>query len=317
MKIFFKILMKIVCIFLLTTQALCNNIYKEEFEYLKNCDPYKKLFSEDLNPTLRDIQSEVLNFKNLTSSQKSMYTMLLDFGSILVTPENMPQLHRVIDAMSKDAEIVTPAVFITIPKWSFGAMVTNFFTNPGIIVVGQKLLLETTDAELEAVVAHEIGHMKYNHVYKKTALYAGLCGLCGVSGLLLGYLNIKFFANLTEYHPALLITLGVAEGAVILAPAISYLAPWLINKKMEDAANEFADKILNKGDGLKSFFETQQNRDFKEDSDFYQTYALIKKSKDMLSPSDYTDLLTRYKKAEFLHKTKRTESDLNPHTICS
>ncbi|MBY0352845.1 M48 family metalloprotease [Candidatus Babeliales bacterium] len=92
--------------------------------------------------------------------------------------QKTPRLHAMIQKIAARQGIPTPKIFIVKEKWPFGdqALTWSPRGQESIIIVGEELLLNTTEDQAEAIVAHELGHIKHNHsknrIMMKYALYA-------------------------------------------------------------------------------------------------------------------------------------------------
>jgi len=102
-------------------------------------------------------------------------------GLIPLCSKKAPKLHTLIEEVAHACNIPTPPVFIAGKKDVFNAMACSFSHNLSMVILGQKLVEEMTDNELKAVIAHELGHIKFNHVPKamitNLALFGGSIAL--------------------------------------------------------------------------------------------------------------------------------------------
>lgn len=146
------------------------NIYIEELTAFKTSPDYQLIFNEDANPILQGIERDIENCQHLSWLQRLIRSTFLSQDVIVVTPKTMPKLYSYIETLCKTSEIKTPIVFLTREKGFFNAAAQKLLMSTGAIIIGQKLLLETSDKELESVIAHEMGHIKYNHVNKSMAI---------------------------------------------------------------------------------------------------------------------------------------------------
>ena len=184
-----------------------------------------------------------------------------------------------------------PTIFVTRDvTWKqgiFNACAQKLFASSGAIVIGQKLLRETTDAELEAVVAHELGHIKYNHVNKR---------------ILLSILTIIATNTLNGCLPSEKKLSSTTSFLIKL-----YLPDLIINKRFEKQADEFAYKFVGKANGTIAFHENLIKRNKKYfDEDFEKTYDILQKNKPQLAILDRYLLTTRYYLASFFNKLNKT-----------
>lgn len=256
--------------------------YREELEALKVSRGFKTIFKdEDVLPDLRAIQQDIENYKELTQFQRFARLAIMSFDVVVVTSRTMPQLYAYVDEVCKKAEIKMPTVFLSRRKGVFNAFAQKLFMSTGAIVIGQKLIREISDQELEAIVAHEIGHIKHNHVNK--ALLLTIPAYIAATKFT-SYLNDRFFRN--PLHPLadVYLTLSLTEDVRSL----------IINKRFEKQADEFACKVMGKAAGLAKFFERLKQKENNMEDDFIETYAAIENNKSQLALGDTFDLKLRY-----------------------
>ena len=259
--------------------------YYEEFKNLKKSEDYKTIFNEDAPLGLNGIQRDIENFKELTYLQRLIRFAFFSLDVLIVTPTNLPHLYTYVDGLCKKHGIATPTIFVTIGKGFFNAAAQKLFASSGAIVVGQKLLLEISEAELEAVVAHEIGHIKYNHVNKII--------LIGLASYIASFMAIECISPNKSIAAPEVIIHGVRKH-FIAAFASGLLTSFIINKKYEKEADEFAYKANDNGQGMITFFEHLEAMEKSQDDDFDQTYSKLEKNQSKISGQDYFSLMARY-----------------------
>lgn len=289
-------------------------IYLEEYRAFKNNPDTKTMFDREAHSGLQNIQRDLEVYKELSLGNRihRLFRYLLDV--VIVTPENMPQLYAYIDSVCKQQNFETPAVFIVTNPGFFNAFAQKLLMSTGSIAIGQKILLESSDKELEAVVAHELGHVKYNHVNKIFALKVGTWAATSlglhyyINNYLIPNFEKEFKRNdvcltnerIKELTRSLFTNTYIALGIYFLT---NHLLPSLIiNKRFEKEADEFAYKIMDQGDGLKEFFEHLIKKEQNRENEFPQTYDKIQKSEPFVSSFDYYRLMLRYYWAKGWHK---------------
>jgi Zn-dependent protease with chaperone function len=258
-------------------------IYCEELAVFKAREDMKAIFNEDMHSQLRAIQRDISTYKKLSFLQRLVRGAFLSCDVILVEPDTMPALYSYVDTLCTKAKIATPTIFLTREESFFNAFAQKLFASTGGILIGQKLLLETSDEELEAIVAHEIGHIKHDHVNKMLALsiftYA-------ISNMLLSR-----FTNLV--------------GAVHVYYAVqlsSILSALIINKKFEKEADAFACEVADRGKGVVEFFEHLQKKEQIREEEFVSTADLLAEGKSQIAGISYVGLCFRYYMAQFGHE---------------
>lgn len=257
-------------------------LYKQEFESFKNSPRYEAIFNENAPQDMSDLQADIEIDKNLSSFQRIVRSLFFLVKPMVISKTTMPKLYEYIATLCKSQNITMPTIFIsrdiTLKSGMFNAFAQKLLMSSGGILIGQKLLLETTDAELEAVIAHELGHIKYNHVNKS---------------ILVTYLSlIAVVVSQDNKNQNTLFNLILA----------SYISQLIIGKHFEKQADEFAYKYASKGEGLIEFFEDLNQRE-KVNNDYYnKTYTILQESKKDLSYLDSLTLSTNYYLSSFSHK---------------
>jgi Zn-dependent protease with chaperone function len=267
--------------------------YRQEFEAFKKSPRYEAIFNEDAPGALSSIQARIENDTQLTRFNRFVRFIFLLLDPIVISPKTMPTLYAYVDAMCKKQSITTPTIFITRDvTWKqgfFNAAATKLLMSSGAVIIGQKLLLETTDAELEAVVAHEIGHISYNHVNKDL--------LITILSLIATNVSMNYFYSTPNDTIGDVITRKYA--ATFMGLCMSRL---IVNKRFEKQADEFAYKTMGKSKGCLELFEDFKNREKTYDNYFGKTYNILQESKKDLGWYDSIDLTIDYYCASFGNK---------------
>lgn len=146
-------------------------LYKQEFAQIKENPELKNLFEKNMLPMPHNLERQMQNFAAIPNwwHRVACY-FFLSQDVIVVTQKNMPYLHAFVDSLAKKADVQTPYIFIGINEGVLNACAAKFLKGIGGILVDQKMLNELTDKQLEAVIAHEMGHIKYEHINKMIAL---------------------------------------------------------------------------------------------------------------------------------------------------
>ena len=252
-----------------------NSVYQQEIQALKANPIYKPIFDKEAPLDLKLIHRDIENFKELTFLQRLIRFGILGADVVVVTPETMPKLYGYVKTICEEQSVVMRTVFITRQKGVFNAFAQKLLASSGAIVIYQKLIKQTTAKELEAVIAHELGHIKYNHVNK--ILGMNIAAAVGLK------LLAKQFAPSYENHNFT---------QFIIA---SYLTRFVINKRFEKQADEFAYKATHDhGKGLIELFEHFDRKE-KYNYDHYAiTYKALQNNKSKLGYFDYLSLMADY-----------------------
>lgn len=260
-----------------------HGVYYNELEVLKKTPATKMMFDRDAHQGLAEIQRDILTYKNLTYFQRLVRSFFLDLDVVIVIPETMPLLYAYVDGICKKADIATPVIFITRNDGFFNAFAQKLFVSTGAIVLGQKLINDLSDDAIEAIVAHEIGHIKHNHNNK----------LLGLAALDLGI----FLAILAKLQNDLIQDgnrVSYFAKLYVAYNAVSLISALIVNKRFEKEADQFAYEANGKGQGLIEFFELILKKDQLREEEFAPLYELLQKNRSNLSTVDYYELVARY-----------------------
>lgn len=123
------------------------------------------------------IDSESLRGKAAMLFTKNI---LEQFNAQPVTAEEAPTYHAIVERLCAQLNIEKPILCLSS---SFAnACARNIPGLPGIVVFGTPLLNRLTDAECEAVLAHELGHLKHHHFAKLVAFNIG-CSILSLTSI--------------------------------------------------------------------------------------------------------------------------------------
>jgi heat shock protein HtpX len=157
-------------------------------------------------------------------------------GAQVVTPQQAPELHGIVDRLCALADMPKPRVAIS-PARMPNAFATGRNSEHSVLCVTEGLLYHSglTQEELEGVLAHELSHVAHKDVQVMT--YASLLAI--VAGLLVRF---AFYSELfgggrrsNDSNAALLIPLIMLASAVVYA--ISFLLIRLLSRYRELAAD--------------------------------------------------------------------------------
>ncbi len=101
-------------------------------------------------------------------------------SSVRVTPRQLPRLHALLREACAVLDMEQPELYV-----AGGGMnaLTSGHNNPYVVLFSD-LVDAMTDEELQAVIAHELGHIKCRHVlYKEMVRWLTSVGLAGASGV--------------------------------------------------------------------------------------------------------------------------------------
>jgi heat shock protein HtpX len=157
-------------------------------------------------------------------------------GAQIVTPQQAPKLHGIVDRLCALADMDKPRVAIA-PARMLNAFATGRNSKNSVLCVTDGLLQAgLTDAELEGILAHELSHVAHKDVQVMTV--ASLLAI--VAGLLVRF---AFYSELfgggrrggNNSQAALLIPLIMVASALVYA--ISFLLIRVLSRYRELAAD--------------------------------------------------------------------------------
>ena len=160
-------------------------------------------------------------------------------GARIVTPQEAPRLHGIIDRLCALADMDKPRVAVA-PAGMLNAFATGRNSKNSVLCVTDGLLrAKLTDAELEGILAHELSHVAHKDVQVMTV--ASLLAI--VAGLLVRF---AFYSELfgggrrggNNSQAALLIPLIMVASALVYA--ISFLLIRVLSRYRELAADRSA-----------------------------------------------------------------------------
>lgn len=268
-------------------------IYQNELKNFENSSARAQImFSDEAPLGLPKINKEIEIYKLLTPAQRLIRFVFLSFNPIIVTPENMPQLYKYISDLCLRNNVAMPTVFIAPDKGFFNAAAQKLFASTGAIIIGKDIIDKTNDRQIEAIIAHEIGHIKHNHVNKILAL--SLAGVLAINAAKKYLMAPRYFRTQNEAFIH-----GALDG-YFTAVYAGIIASFVINKKFEKEADQFACEN-GKAEGIAEFFEYMQEKEHKRDEQFEMTHQALIDNKSALELGDYYSLKLTYGLSKGLH----------------
>lgn len=156
----------------------------------------------------------------------------------LVTPEEHPRLHNIVDGLCIAAGIPKPAVYV-IPEKAPNAFATGRNPEHASIAVTEGLLETLNRVELEGVIAHELSHVKNRDILVGTLVAT----LVGVVVLLADWMRRAFFwgggrrGDRDRGGGLGIILVVIALALSILAPLMAQLIRFAVSRKREYLAD--------------------------------------------------------------------------------
>jgi heat shock protein HtpX len=101
-----------------------------------------------------------MNFFSYWFSDKIVLRM---YGAQEVDPSQAPELHQIVEELSREADIPKPRVYV-VPTESPNAFATGRNPEHGAVAVTEGILRLLTPTELRGVLAHEMGHIAHRDI---------------------------------------------------------------------------------------------------------------------------------------------------------
>ncbi|MCS7386231.1 MAG: M48 family metalloprotease [archaeon GB-1867-005] len=166
--------------------------------------------------------------------------VLMMTGAKLVSPKEHPKLHRIVERVANLANIPKPKVAI-IDSTAPNAFATGRGPGKSVVAVTKGLLTLLDEDEVEAVIGHEVAHIKNRDVLISTiaATIAGAISYLAYVGRWGLYLGAGEDRRRSESAIALIL-------AAILAPIAALIVQFAISRGREYLADELGAKITRK-----------------------------------------------------------------------
>ena len=168
-------------------------------------------------------------------------------GARQISKADDPRLYRTVENLSITNGMPMPKVYI-VDDPAPNAFATGRDPEHAIVAATTGLLAIMTDAELEGVMAHEMGHVK-NYDIRVTTIVFGLVVAIGFLADIL--LRMSFFGgNRNSNNNPLTLVLGIA--AMILAPLAATIVQAAVSREREYLADATGAMTTRHPDALAS-----------------------------------------------------------------
>ena len=173
-------------------------------------------------------------FMNIASFWFSDKLALSSVGAEEADPEQYRELHRIVENLAITAGITKPKVYI-IHDNSLNAFATGRDPKHAAVAVTEGLLSVLDRSELEAVMAHELSHVKNRDILVSTVAVV----LVGFLSLLVDYVLrfAFFFGSNNEERPNNPIFAILGFALMFFAPVIGQLIQLAVSRKREFLAD--------------------------------------------------------------------------------
>lgn len=162
-----------------------------------------------------------------------------------IQKKDNPRLYRIVENVAITDGLATPKVYI-MDERAPNAFATGQGPNHSHVVVTQGLLDLMTDRELEAVVAHEMGHVK-NYDIRVMMIVFGLVSAIGLLADI--FIYATWFSDDEDGNPVFF-ALGII--AAILAPFVAMMIQLAVSRQREYLADATSAMSTRDPEGLAS-----------------------------------------------------------------
>ncbi|RFA14095.1 protease [Subtercola boreus] len=179
---------------------------------------------------------------------------VISSGAVEIQKADNPRLWRIIENLSITTGMAMPRVYI-VNDSAPNAFATGRDPAHAVVAVTTGLLDIMTDAELEGVMAHELGHVK-NYDIRVSLIVYGLVVAVGIIADF--FLRMAFFGrgNSNNSNPVLLI-LGLV--AAVIAPLVATVVQLAVSRQREYLADATSAMTTRHPDALASALVKLEN----------------------------------------------------------
>lgn len=172
-------------------------------------------------------------------------------GAQEIEKRDNPRLYRIVENLAIATGVPTPRVFI-ISDPAPNAMATGRDPKHAMVAATTGILDIMDDRELEAVMAHEMGHVQ-NYDIRVSMIAFGLVSAIGLLSDLA--LNMFFYGGDREDRDISPVALAVGVVLIIVAPILAMLIQMAISRQREYLADATSALTTRDPDGLASALE--------------------------------------------------------------
>jgi heat shock protein HtpX len=165
-------------------------------------------------------------------------------GAKEVSKKDAPRLYRVVENLSIATGMPMPKVYI-IDDPAPNAFATGRDPNHAVVAASSGLLDIMDDTELEAVMAHELGHVK-NYDIRVMMIVFGLVSAIGVLADILTH--FIWFSDDDDGPSPIFLVLAIVAG--ILAPFVAMLIQLAVSRRREYLADSTGAMTTRYPEGL-------------------------------------------------------------------
>ncbi len=172
-------------------------------------------------------------------------------GAKKIEKRDNPRLYRIVENLSISTGLPTPKIYI-IDDPAPNAFATGRSPKDAIVGVTTGLLDVMSDTELEAVMAHEMGHVQ-NYDIRVSMITFGLVSAIGLLADIA--LRMLFFSGDRRDNNGSPIVLVVGLVVIVLAPLIAVIVQMAVSRQREYLADASGAMTTRHPEGMASALE--------------------------------------------------------------
>ena len=168
--------------------------------------------------------------------------ILKHYHALPVTQAQNPRLYRIIAELSKKAQLPLPSIYI-IREQTPNAFATGRNPEHAAVAITEGLLSLLSDEEVEAVMAHELSHVKHRDMLVATVA----ASIAGAIALIANFMQFgAMFGNNRDRNPLVMIVLS------LLLPLAASVIQMTISRSREFMADAGSAQITGHPEWLQS-----------------------------------------------------------------
>ncbi|HCZ32195.1 MAG TPA: zinc metalloprotease HtpX [Holophagaceae bacterium] len=171
--------------------------------------------------------------------------VLASYGARVVGPADAPELHAIVANLAQRAGLPMPRVAI-IPEDTPNAFATGRNPEHAVVAVTEGIMRILSRPELEAVIAHELGHVKNRDI-----LIGSLAAVLAQAIMFLSRMAMWFSPRDEEGRSNPLAGIAI----MILGPVAALLLQMAVSRSREYLADDYSARLTGRPDMLASALE--------------------------------------------------------------
>ena len=175
--------------------------------------------------------------------------VLASYGAQPVTQAEAPELHAIVSNLAQRAGLPMPRIAI-IPEDTPNAFATGRDPEHAVVAVTEGIMRVLSRPELEAVIAHELGHVKHRDI-----LISSLAAVLAQAIMFLSRFAGFFGARDEEGRSNPVASIAI----MILGPIAAFLLQMAVSRSREYMADEYSAHLTGRPDLLASALERLQS----------------------------------------------------------